>query len=134
MTNAFITRLPGALTDFDTDDYKVALYGEDATLDADTADYTSTGELSGSGYTAGGVAVEIISPVAAGSDTVVGIEPTSLSAIDLEPVAGLLLYNETKGYSVAVYGCAPLRVPSHANLTIRWNNINGGLPPIRVRS
>lgn len=40
--------------DFDTDTIKIALYTNSATLDASTSAYTTTGEVSASGYTAGG--------------------------------------------------------------------------------
>jgi hypothetical protein len=37
--------------------YKIALYTSSATLNADTTTYTTTNEVSGAGYTAGGVAI-----------------------------------------------------------------------------
>ena len=40
---------------FSTDTFKMALYTDAATLDADTSVYTASGETSGTGYTAGGV-------------------------------------------------------------------------------
>jgi hypothetical protein len=52
--------LSGALDgDFDfgpgtADVYRIALYNNTATLNAETAAYTTTGEVSASGYTAGG--------------------------------------------------------------------------------
>ena len=39
---------------FDTDTFKIALYTNSATLNADTTAYTSTGEVTDAGYTAGG--------------------------------------------------------------------------------
>jgi len=45
--------------DFDTDTIKMALYTNSATLNADTAAYTATGEVSASGYTAGGVTLTV---------------------------------------------------------------------------
>ena len=41
------------------DVFKIALYTNDATLDADTAAYTTTGEVVATGYTAGG---EVLTP------------------------------------------------------------------------
>jgi hypothetical protein len=41
--------------DLDTDTIKIALYTSSATLDASTTAYTATNEVSGTGYTAGGV-------------------------------------------------------------------------------
>jgi hypothetical protein len=45
--------------DFDTDTIKMALYTNSATLNEDTAAYTTTGEISASGYTAGGVTLTV---------------------------------------------------------------------------
>jgi hypothetical protein len=39
------------------DTFKAALYLASATIDASTTAYSATGEVSGSGYTAGGIAV-----------------------------------------------------------------------------
>lgn len=39
------------------DDYRIALYGEGASLSEATTAYTATGEVSGPGYTAGGMAL-----------------------------------------------------------------------------
>jgi len=52
--NSFKSGLINGDFDFDTDTFKVALYTNNATLNADTAAYTSTSEVSASGYTAGG--------------------------------------------------------------------------------
>jgi hypothetical protein len=41
--------------DMDTDTIKIALYTSSATLDATTTAYTTSNEVSGTGYTAGGV-------------------------------------------------------------------------------
>jgi hypothetical protein len=56
-TNTFKTGLPSGTFNFNTgttDVYKIALYTNSATLDATTTGYNSTGEVSASGYTAGG--------------------------------------------------------------------------------
>jgi len=56
-TNTFKTGLPSGTFNFNTGTtqvFKIALYTNEATLNADTAGYTSTGEVSASGYTAGG--------------------------------------------------------------------------------
>ena len=52
--NSFKSGLIGGDFDFDTDTFKIALYTNSATLNADTSAYTATGEVSASGYTAGG--------------------------------------------------------------------------------
>jgi hypothetical protein len=57
--NSFKSGLISGDFDFDTDTIKMALYTNAATLDEDTAAYTTTGEVSASGYTAGGVTLTV---------------------------------------------------------------------------
>jgi hypothetical protein len=59
--NSFKSGLLSGDFDFDTpgDTIKMALYTNAATLDEDTAAYTATGEVSASGYTAGGVTLTV---------------------------------------------------------------------------
>lgn len=57
LCNTFKVGLPCGRFNFNTgttDVFKVALYTNAATLDADTTGYTATGEVSAFGYTAGG--------------------------------------------------------------------------------
>ena len=56
-TSTFTTGLPSGVFNFNTGTtqvFKIALYTNAATLNADTTAYTSTGEVVASGYTAGG--------------------------------------------------------------------------------
>jgi hypothetical protein len=58
VTNSFKNDLlTGAFST--SDSLKVALYTSSASLDASTTAYTTTGEVSGTGYTAGGVSTTI---------------------------------------------------------------------------
>ena len=56
-TDAFLLGMPSGSYNFATgtsDVYKIALYTNAATLNADTAVYTATGEVTDTGYTAAG--------------------------------------------------------------------------------
>jgi hypothetical protein len=56
-TSTFTTGLPSGVFNFNTgttQTFKIALYTNAATLNADTTAYTTTGEVVASGYTAGG--------------------------------------------------------------------------------
>ena len=60
MCTSFMQELMTATHDFTTgtgDSFKAALYLASATVNASTTAYSVTGEVSGTGYTAGGVAV-----------------------------------------------------------------------------
>lgn len=61
-TNAFILGMPSGSYNFATgtpDVYKIALYTNAATLDASTAVYTATGEVTDAGYTATGYTLTV---------------------------------------------------------------------------
>jgi hypothetical protein len=57
--NSFKSGLINGDFDFDTDTIKMALYTNAATLDEDTAAYTTVGEVPASGYTASGVTLTV---------------------------------------------------------------------------
>jgi hypothetical protein len=57
--NSFKSGLINGDFDFDTDTIKMALYTNAATLDEDTAIYTTVEEVSASGYTASGVTLTV---------------------------------------------------------------------------
>ena len=54
-TTSFKKELYQAVHDFTTDTFKIALYTASADLNAATTAYSATNEVSGSGYSAGGV-------------------------------------------------------------------------------
>jgi hypothetical protein len=57
--NVFKTGMMNGTFNFTSGAFYIALYTNDATLDATTTAYTSTGEVVASGYTAGGLALTI---------------------------------------------------------------------------
>lgn len=57
MTISFMTEMGQAIHNFTTgtgDTFKIALYADTANIGPSTATYTATGEISGTGYVAGG--------------------------------------------------------------------------------
>jgi len=81
--------------------YKIALYNATATLGADTLGYTTEGEITGTGYIAGGI---ILIPTVPISDN--GVAYVSFANVTWNPAAfttrGALIYNSTTGAAVAV--------------------------------
>jgi hypothetical protein len=83
-----------ASADFDfatgtTDVFKIALYTNAATLDASTAAYTTDGEVSATGYTAGG---EALTPSVSISDGVSFIDFGDVSWSGAFTARGALIY------------------------------------------
>jgi hypothetical protein len=67
--NTFKTGLMNGTFDFTSGTFYMALYTNLATLDATTTAYTTTGEVSATGYTAGGLALTIAQAPTIGNQT-----------------------------------------------------------------
>lgn len=105
----------GSLTAPTTDTIKAALYLASATINASTTAYTATGEVTGAGYTAGGVTVtNATGPTSTNSSATAGVAYWTPSAsITYTSVTlttafdAVLLYNSTqnnKSISVHTFG------------------------------
>lgn len=81
--------------------YKIALYTANAALDADTLIYSSTEEVVGTGYTAGGNVLIPIVPASSGSTAYVSFNNISWLASSFL-CRGALIYNGTTNAAVAV--------------------------------
>ena len=83
--------------------YKIALYIANANLDNSTTSYTTTNEVTGTGYTAGGSALV---PIAPASNTTANTAYVSFNNVTWSPAAftcrGALIYNSTTGSAVCV--------------------------------
>jgi hypothetical protein len=83
--------------------YKIALYTANATLNNSTTAYTSSGEVTGTGYTAGG---KTLTPVAPAYNTTANVAYVSFATVVWNPASftcrGALIYNSTTGAAVAV--------------------------------
>jgi hypothetical protein len=92
------------------DSFKAALYLASATYDATTIAYSATGEVSGAGYSAGGIAVTNATPPSATGTTAFWTPSASLvyTTVTLTTLFdAVLIYNSTqsnKAVSVHTFG------------------------------
>lgn len=101
-TTSFKRELYEGIHNFLVDTIKVALYGSSANLGPTTTVYTTTGEVVGGGYTAGGKTCQNVT-VSASS----GIAYVSFDNLEWNPASftamGALIYNSSKSNrSIAV--------------------------------
>ena len=112
-TSTIVSR--GSLTSPTTDTLKAALYLASATMDAADTVYTATGEVSGTGYTAGGVTVtNATAPTNTNTSATAGVGYWTPSASIVYSTVTLstafdavLIYNSTqsnKAISVHTFG------------------------------
>jgi hypothetical protein len=125
----------GSLTSPTTDTVKAALYLASATVNASTTVYSSTGEVTGTNYTAGGVTVtNATAPTSTNSSATAGVAYWTPSAsitytnVTLSTAFdAVLLYNSTQGNkSISVHtfgsqtvtaGTFTLTMPSNTTST-----------------
>ena len=84
-----------AIHDLDTDTLKMALYTSAASLNSDTTVYTTTEEVVGTGYTAGGVVLTNVQVLLSGTTAYVTFDNPAWPGSSFV-ARGALIYNSTK--------------------------------------
>ena len=101
-----------------TDTYKIALYTDTATLNSATTAYSSTNEVSGTGYTAGGVTLTGYTSGLSGSTAYITFSDQSWSNSTIT-ARGCLIYNSSKSNkAVAVFDFGSNVVSVSGTLTV----------------
>ena len=114
------------------DTFKAALYLASATVNAATTTYSSTGEASGAGYSAGGIAVSNATAPTSTGTTAYWTPSASLTYSNVTlttPFDAVLIYNSSQGdKAVAVYTFGSQTVTSGTFiLTMPTNDASTGL-------
>jgi hypothetical protein len=74
--------------------FKIALFTSAASLDATTTNYTTSNEVVGTGYTAGGATLTNIDPTSSGTTAFVDFSDVTFTTATIT-AAGALIYNTT---------------------------------------
>jgi len=93
LTTSFKQQLLQGVHNFDTDTFYMALYTASADLSATTTVYTATGEVVGTGYTAGGAATTTSVSV---TDTTAFVNFSNVVWTAALTARGALIYNSSK--------------------------------------
>ena len=120
MCTSFKADLLGGVQDLDTDVLKIALYTSTATLDASTTAYSTTNEVVGTGYTAGGNTLSGASISSSGTTAFVDFTDTSWTTATIT-ARGALIYNTSKSNkAIAVLDFGSDRSSSGGTFTIQF--------------
>ena len=118
LTTSFKVQILTATHDFTAstgDTFKMALYLSTASLGADTTVYTVTGEISGTGYTAGGIALTAVTPTSTGTTAFTSFSGATFTGLVNSSIAGALIYNSSKSNkSVAVLDFGSMKISTVA--------------------
>ena len=94
MCTSFKADLFNKEQDLDTDTIKIALYTSSATLDASTTAYTTTNEITGTGYSAGGETLANSTVATSGTTAYVDFDNPEWTSASFT-ARGALIYNDT---------------------------------------
>ena len=125
MCTSFKVGLLSADFDFDTgtsQTYKIALYTSSATLGASTTAYTTSNEVAGTGYSAGGQALTISQvPTSSGTTAFIDFADVTWSNATIT-ARGALIYlaNGTTNPAVAVLDFGGDKTSTAGNFTIQF--------------
>ena len=94
--NSFKKELLDGVHDFDSggDSFKLAMYTSQATINAATTSFTTGNEVSSSGYTSGGKALQSQATSVASGVAIVDFADLSFTGVTLT-ARGALIYNDT---------------------------------------
>lgn len=135
MCTSFKSGLMSALHDFDNpggNTFKIALYTSSATLGASTTAYTSTNEITGTNYTAGGQALTSVSPTTSGTTAYVDFADITWSSSSIT-ANGALIYNaNATNASVITLAFGSDKTSSNGDFTIVFPVANATDAIIRI--
>jgi len=97
MCTSFKKELLYGVHDFDLssgDTFKIALYTNSASFTAATTAYTTSNEVSGAGYSAGGGALTNVDPTSSGTTALTDFQDETFSSATIT-ARGALIYNTT---------------------------------------
>ena len=97
MCTSFKAELMRAVHNFTTstgDVFKIALYDNSASFTAATTAYTATNEITGTGYTAGGLALTNVTPTTSGTTALTDFADATWATATIT-ARGALIYNSS---------------------------------------
>lgn len=132
LCTSFKSELLGGIHDLDTDAIKIALFTSSATLSAATTAYSTTNEVSGTGYTAGGETMT--TPVISTSGTTAFIDFADITWSSATITArGALIYNADKANrAIAVLDFGGDKTSTNGDFTIQLPTADASNAIIRI--
>lgn len=117
-TTSFKEELYEGIHNLLTDTIKIALYTANADLGASTTVYTTDQEVTGTGYTAGGVTVTNVTVASSGTTAYVSFDNPQWTGVSFT-CRGALIYNSSKANrSVAVLNFGNDKIVTNGTFTV----------------
>jgi hypothetical protein len=113
--------------------FNLALYTSSASLDATTTAYTSSNEVSGTGYTAKGAALTNVTPTSSGTTGLTDFADLTFSTVTIT-ARGAMIFNETAtgDPAVCILDFGSDKSASSGDFTIQFPAASAGAAIIRI--
>ena len=112
--------------------FKIALYTSSASLGAGTTAYTTSNEISGTGYTAAGAALTSVTPTTSGTTAFCDFADVSFTSASFT-ANGALIYNDSQSdKAVAVIAFGGDKTVSSGTFTIQFPTADASNAIIRI--
>lgn len=114
------------------DTFKIALFTSSATLGASTTAYSTSNEVTGSGYTAGGNTLTNVTPTSSGTTAFTDFADTTWSSATIT-ARGALIYNSTDSdKAVVVLDFGSDQTSTAGDFTIQFPTADASNAIIRI--
>ena len=120
--------------DLDTDSLKLALYSSSASLSDGTTVYTTSNEVVGTGYSAGGVVLTGVDVTTDSSVAVVSITDAVVTASTITARGGLIYNSSQANKAVAVFDFGADKSSTDGDFTIQFPAAAAATAIIRIKS
>jgi len=139
ITQAMCTSFKKALLDgemdfsSDTSDvFKIALFTSSATLDASTTAYSTTNEVSGTGYTAGGNTLTVVAPTTSGTTAYLDFSDTTWASATITARGAVIYKSGGSNPAIAVLDFGGDKTSTNGDFTIQFPTADASTAIIRI--
>lgn len=139
ITQAMCTSFKKALLDGEMDfssdttqTFKIALYTSSATLGASTTAYSTTNEVTGTGYTAGGNTLTVVAPTTSGTTAFIDFADTTWANSTITARGALIYQSGGSNPAIAVLDFGEDKTASAGDFTIEFPANNATDAIVRI--
>jgi hypothetical protein len=135
MCTSFKQELMQALHDFDNpagNTFKIAMYTSSATLGASTTAYSTTNEVTGTNYSAGGNTLSSVTPTSSGTTAFTDFADTTWTSATITANGALIYNNTNSNRAVAVLAFGGDKTSTNGDFTIVFPAADASNALIRI--
>jgi hypothetical protein len=132
LCTSFKSDLLGGVHDLDTHVLKMALFTSSATLGATTTAYSTTNEVTGTGYSAGGETIANVSISTDGTTAYIDCDDVTWSSATITANGALIYNSSASNKAIAVLAFGGDKTSTNGDFTVQMPAPGGSTAIIRI--